>query len=227
MVPNVFEPLKFYCCLITLQIVFNYTARQCLLLRRNFMECSINSPALSLLMKHLVIGQRPADLITSYCSYARPAQPGPIQTRLCGPCIAVIAGYVMLDREPMYTLVGWLVGWLGFNGPLRQYFSLYRAVSQREGERGEKRIDESKNVQTTPTRTYYKRSRPLPYCNPNCRTPRHWKFTQHHRTTRQPLYVYVIRSPTLCPIWFSHSYTTFAGNNKLWHDALHTEQGLH
>ena len=32
---------------------------------------------------------------------------------------------------------GWLVGF-GFNGPLRQYFSLYRAVSQREGERGEK-----------------------------------------------------------------------------------------
>ena len=33
---------------------------------------------------------------------------------------------------------GWLVGCFGFNGPLRQYFSLYRAVSQREGERGEK-----------------------------------------------------------------------------------------
>ena len=33
----------------------------------------------------------------------------------------------------------WLTGWFGFNGPLRQYFSLYRAVSQREGE--EKRID--------------------------------------------------------------------------------------
>ena len=64
---------------------------------------------------------------------------------------------------------------------------LYRAVSQREGEKGEKRIDESKNVQTTPTRTYYKCSRPLPYCYPNCRTPRHWKFTQHHRTTRPPL----------------------------------------
>ena len=32
----------------------------------------------------------------------------------------------------------WLVGCFGFNGPLRQYFSLYRAVSQREGERGEK-----------------------------------------------------------------------------------------
>ena len=34
--------------------------------------------------------------------------------------------------------VYWLVGCFGFNGPLRQYFSLYRAVSQREGERGEK-----------------------------------------------------------------------------------------
>ena len=32
----------------------------------------------------------------------------------------------------------WLVDF-GFNGPLRQYFSLYRAVSQRQGERGEKR----------------------------------------------------------------------------------------
>ena len=80
---------------------------------------------------------------------------------------------------------GWLVGCFGFNGPLRQYFSLYRAVSQREGE-GRERIDESKNVQTTPTRTYCKRNRPLPYCNQNCRTPRHWKFNQHHRTTRPP-----------------------------------------
>ena len=104
------------------------------------MECSINSPALPLLMKHLVIGQRlktpnfsafhwsprgslvsigqhfvttrvvlhrkvpkqvklpnrtKADLITSYCSYARPAQPGPNRTRLCGPCIAVKAGSSM------------------------------------------------------------------------------------------------------------------------------------
>ena len=34
--------------------------------------------------------------------------------------------------------LGWLFGCLGFNGPLRQYFSLYQAVSQREGELGEK-----------------------------------------------------------------------------------------
>ena len=102
------------------------------------MECSINNPALSLLMRHLVIGQRQkapnfsafswsphgslvsigqhfvttrvvhlpkrteTSLITEsdqrasnhqLCSYARPAQPGPIPDRLCGPCIAAIAGF--------------------------------------------------------------------------------------------------------------------------------------
>ena len=36
------------------------------------------------------------------------------------------------------VLASWLVGCFGLNGPLRQYFSLYRAVSQREGERKEK-----------------------------------------------------------------------------------------
>ena len=87
---------------------------------------------------------------------------------------------------PETRITCWLVGCFGFNGPLRQYFSLYRAVSQREGERRRERIDECKNVQTTPTRTYCKRSRPLPYYHPNCRTPRHWKLTQHHRTTRPP-----------------------------------------
>ena len=79
-----------------------------------------------------------------------------------------------------------LVRCFGFSGPLRQYLSLYQAVSQREGERGEKRIDESKNVQTTLTCTYYKRSRPLSYYHQNCRTPRHWKFIQHLHTTRPP-----------------------------------------
>ena len=50
-------------------------------------------------------------------------------------------GYKVVCQNPKYTkptVVGWLVGCFGFNGPLRQYFSLYRAVSQREGERGEK-----------------------------------------------------------------------------------------
>ena len=33
----------------------------------------------------------------------------------------------------------WLVGCFGFYGPLRQYFSLYRAISQRERERERER----------------------------------------------------------------------------------------
>ena len=34
-----------------------------------------------------------------------------------------------------FMLLDWLVGCFGFNSLLRQYFSLYQAVSQREGER--------------------------------------------------------------------------------------------
>ena len=41
-------------------------------------------------------------------------------------------------RYSKHLLKIWLVGCFGFNGPLRQYFSLYRAISQRGGEREEK-----------------------------------------------------------------------------------------
>ena len=120
------------------------TARQCSPLRRKFIECYIINPPLSLLMKHLIIGQRQKDpnfsafhwsphgslvsigqyfvttrvvhlpkmtetsLITEsdqrtsnhqLCSYARPAQPGPIRTRLCGPCIAAIAGFTIVNSR--------------------------------------------------------------------------------------------------------------------------------
>ena len=51
-----------------------------------------------------------------------------------------------------------------------------------------------------PPRTYCKRSRPLPYCNPNCRTPRHRRFTQGHRTTRPPPRVQLINIETY-PEW--------------------------
>ena len=49
-----------------------------------------------------------------------------------------IANSSSCTTTELSKLLGWLVGCFGFNGPLRQYFSLYRAVSQREGERGEK-----------------------------------------------------------------------------------------
>ena len=55
---------------------------------------------------------------------------------------------------PKSATMGWLVGCFGFNGPLRQYFSLYRAISQREGERGEKgyrRVKMSKQPPPAPT----------------------------------------------------------------------------
>ena len=35
----------------------------------------------------------------------------------------IVKGYLFSNQ-------GWLVGCFGFNGPLRQYFRLYRAVSQ-------------------------------------------------------------------------------------------------
>ena len=72
----------------------------------------------------------------------------------------------------------WLVGCFGFNGLLRQYFSLYSGRLPERGRKRRERIEESKNVQTTPTRTYCKRNRPLPYYHPNCRTPRHRTFIQ-------------------------------------------------
>ena len=65
---------------------------------------------------------------------------------------------------------------------MRQYFSLYRAVSQREGERAE-RIDESKNVLSSPTRTYCKRNRPLPYCNQHSPALEVYPAPSHHPTT--------------------------------------------
>ena len=43
----------------------------------------------------------------------------------------------------------WLVGCFRFSGRLRQYFNLYRAVSQREGERGEM-IEEGKMSKQPP-----------------------------------------------------------------------------
>ena len=83
-------------------------------------------------------------------------------------------------------VLSWLVGCFGFNGPLRQYFSLYRAVSQREGERGEKGQMREKMSKQPPPAPTASATGPCTTINQISRTPRHWKFTQHLRTTRPP-----------------------------------------
>ena len=86
------------------------------------------------------------------CKLPVPGRPTIWITEGQGPtALAVGAGEGCLD---IFTLIcpfsslspslwetarySWLVGCFRFNGPLRQYFSLYRAVSQREGERRRK-----------------------------------------------------------------------------------------
>ena len=58
---------------------------------------------------------------------------GEDRTRSVGQCLTPSA-----TGAPAYIGFGWLVVFWGLNGPLRQYFSLYQAVFQREGERKEK-----------------------------------------------------------------------------------------
>ena len=53
-----------------------------------------------------------------------------------------------------------LAGYFGFNGPLRHYFSLHLAISQR-GRKKTKKIDERKKCPKNPTLTYCKRNRPF------------------------------------------------------------------
>ena len=64
---------------------------------------------------------------TAYCAYSRCGLFGHFYARL-----SFVFSFSLSLGD------GWLVGCFGFSGPLRQYFSLYRAVSQREGGREEK-----------------------------------------------------------------------------------------
>ena len=77
----------------------------------------------------------------------------------------------------------------------RPFETVLQSISVRLPERGRERrewIEESKNVQTPPTHTYCKRSRPLPYCHPNCRMPDTGSFTQDHSKTRSTLRVGIL-----------------------------------
>ena len=87
------------------------------------------------------------------------------------------------------TCIKWkwiLIGCFGFSGPLRQYFSLYQAVSQREGERGEKgqrRVKISKQPPPAPTASAIG---PCPTISQIVGRPGTGSNTQDHRTTRPP-----------------------------------------
>ena len=81
-----------------------------------------------------------------------------------------ISGYHLI------VLNDWMVGCFGLNGPLRQYFSLYRAVSQGEGERKENDRRE-KNSKQSPPATTASAVGPSPTMIQISRTLRHWKFT--------------------------------------------------
>ena len=79
---------------------------------------------------------------------------------------------------------GWLVGCFGLNGPFSQYFSLYRAVSQRRRKKREMREKMSKQPPPAPIASTIG---PCLTIIQISRTPRHWKFTQHLRTTDHPI----------------------------------------
>ena len=74
----------------------------------------------------------------TYCKRNRPLSYSNPNCRTA--CTGSLPSTIAPPDNPLHgpKKVGWLVGCFGFNGPLRQYFSLYRAVSQREGERKEK-----------------------------------------------------------------------------------------
>ena len=64
------------------------------------------------------------------------ASPNISQSRNCSNGSSI--PFRLFTKDRGYKAINWLVGCFGLYGPLRQYFSLYRAVSQREVERKEK-----------------------------------------------------------------------------------------
>ena len=119
----------------------------------------------------------------------------------------------MLYLSPVQKY-SWSVGCFGLNGTLRQYFSLIRAVSQRERERGrKKRSDrrEKKMSKQPPSAPTASAVGPGPTLIQISMTPRHWKFTQHHRTIRPPLQKYSVmkHQQQYCESYSSHCVVVF------------------
>ena len=81
----------------------------------------------------------------------------------------------------LYILVDWLfrVYW--------PFETVFHSISGRLPMRGRKKreiIDERKNAQNTPPAPTASAIGPCSTAIQTSRTPRYWKFTQHHRTTR-------------------------------------------
>ena len=97
--------------------------------------------------------------------------------------------WVRLSKELelfAYDDVGWMVV-LGFTA-LWDSISVYIGPSPREREKEEKMIDKRKKCPNNPhPRPTASTVDPCPTIIKISRTPRHWKFTQHYRTTRPPL----------------------------------------
>ena len=132
-------------------------------------------------------------MVTVIACYRHSHQSGPtqfapfwrynIQKRLA--CIYIKVTKYVIKASVIHIIEQWLiltpvngsrstVGWLVMGlTALGDSISVYIRPSPKRRRKRKERIDESKNVQPTPTRTYCKRSRPLSYCTPNCRTPRH------------------------------------------------------
>ena len=83
-------------------------------------------------------------------------------------------------------IVGWLVGCFWAWRPFETVFQSISGRLPKRGRERRERIDESKNVQTTPPAPTARAVGPCPTLIQTSRTPRHWKFTQDHRTTRPP-----------------------------------------
>ena len=82
-----------------------------------------------------------------------------------------------------------LIGWLFW--AYRSFETIFQSISGRLPERRRKKtemIDERKNVHTTPPAPTASAVGPCPTLIQISRAHRHWKFTQHHRTTRPPPY---------------------------------------
>ena len=135
--------------------------------------------------------------------------PAPIASAI-GPCPTVIQTVGRLALEvypgPMHhptipyrtrIFFGWL--FLGLTA-LRDSISVYIGPSPPEkGRKKREMIDERKNVQTAPTRTYCKRSRALPYSHPNkwdALALEVYPAPSHHPTT--PYRTPIRHIPTIC-----------------------------